>query len=77
MTAEMHDTPEHVANNVKSVWSIHLIFKNGGNEVHALQRGPFKYIQERMARACKYNLMLKGSTCNLKWPGKKKSNHKH
>lgn len=28
--------------------------------MHALQRGPFKYMQERMACACKYNLMLKG-----------------
>lgn len=60
MTAEMHDTPEHAANNVKSVWSIQLLFKNRGNEMHALQRGPFKYIQERMACACRYNLMLKG-----------------
>lgn len=72
MTAEMRDTPERVANNVKSVRSVHLIFKNKGNGMHALQRGPFKYIQERMACACKYNLMLKGSTCNLNWPKKKK-----
>jgi len=77
VTAEMHATPEHVANNVKSVWSVHFVFKNKGNEMHALQRDHFKYIQERMACAWKYNLMLKGSTCNLKWPKKKKPKHRH
>lgn len=60
VTAEMHGTPERVANSVKSVRSIHLIFKNKGKEMHALQIGPFKYMQERMACACRYNLMLKG-----------------
>lgn len=34
VTAEMHDTLEHVANNVKSAWSIHLIFKGKGDNVH-------------------------------------------
>lgn len=41
VTAEMRDPPGRVANNVKSVWSIHFEFKNKGNERHTLQRGPF------------------------------------
>lgn len=31
----MHDAPEHVANDVRSVWSIHLIFKIKGIGMHA------------------------------------------
>lgn len=68
--AELHGTPERVANDVRSVWSIHLLFKNKGNGMRALQRGHFEYKQQRMACACKYNLMLKRSTCNFKWPKK-------
>lgn len=68
VTAEMPGTPGRVANSIKSVRSVHLILKNKGNEMHALQRGRFKFVQERMA--CEYNLLLKGSTCNLEWPRK-------
>lgn len=70
VTAEMPGTPGRVANSIKSVWSVHLILTNKGNEMHALQRGRFKFVQERMACACEYNLLLKGSTCNLEWPRK-------